>query len=104
MHIAGRGVRTRSTCRTSAAIPTTVSHGIRGLSGAPGLIRLPIACCSGQNVRAIVSLTTIDGCVVLVSLQATSRPSRTGIDIAPKYPGETVRKSTMRICPGAGGG
>src|SRR5262245_6762981 len=86
----------------SATMPTTVSHGV-GSCGLPRLIRLPSAFSFGQNDRAIDSLITMDILVVLVSLHVTSRPERSGIDIAPKYPGETVRKSTSHTWAGAVG-
>lgn len=84
-------------------MPTTVNHGAV-LLGVPGVMRSPMASPFGQNVRAAVWLMTIARSVLFVSLHAKSRPARIGINMARKYSGDIVRKSTRRTCPGNGGG
>ena len=52
-------------------------------------MRLPIGLSLGQNWRAIVSLMTTTRCAVASSVRSRTRPRRSCIDIAAKYPGVT---------------
>jgi hypothetical protein len=75
----------------SSATPTTSRHSI--LSVEPGKLFLlaiarPTASRPGHRLRARLSLTIATFGVVLVSRSSKSRPARTEMPIARKYPGE----------------
>jgi hypothetical protein len=60
---------------------------------------LPIGSCPGHKARAIVSLITMTGSVVGVSLGKMSRPARSGMPIDAGYPSVTMRTNALGPLP-----